>query len=298
LRTFFRYTKNRIAVPSGLPTMNDLTSNPANLIFEFGGARLRYRDSGRGPAVVFLHGWTLDLDMWEFQAAQLCARYRVVRLDRRGFGLSSGVPSLLQDVRDVEALCRHLEIEPLSVVGMSQGARVALALAGSARLAISCMVLDGTPELDLASLASNSSDLPRTHYRNLAQRDGMAAFRREWRLHPLARLQTHDRRAHEILARILERYPGHDLLNPETADEPHERSAVDVARLPPLLLVSGEHDLRGRRNFAKQLAAVVSQAEGVEIPHAGHLCNLDNPQAYNAALSSFLEKHAVERNRR
>ncbi len=280
---------------SDLPTMNDLSSNPANLTFEFGGARLRYRDSGRGPAVLFLHGWTLDLDMWEFQAADLAARYRIVRLDRRGFGLSSGVPSMVQDVRDVEALCRYLEIEPLAIVGMSQGARVALALAVRARLAISCVVLDGAPQLDLASLTGNSADLPRAHYRNLAQRDGMAAFRREWRMHPLASLQTRDPHAHEILARSIERYRGHDLLNPETADEPAARSAVDVSLLPPLLLLSGEHDLRGRRNFAKQLAADLAQAECVEIPHAGHLCNLDNPQAYNAALGNFLEKHAVAR---
>jgi pimeloyl-ACP methyl ester carboxylesterase len=28
------------------------------------GARLRYRDAGSGPAVLLIHGWTLDLDMW------------------------------------------------------------------------------------------------------------------------------------------------------------------------------------------------------------------------------------------
>ena len=53
------------------------------------GARLRYRDEGAGPAVVFVHGWTLDLDMWEPQAP-LAAQLRLVRFDRRGFGLSSG----------------------------------------------------------------------------------------------------------------------------------------------------------------------------------------------------------------
>jgi len=273
-----------------------LSSTSANLFFESGGARLRYRDTGRGPAVVFLHGWTLDLEMWDFQAAELGSSFRIVRLDRRGFGLSSGVPSLRQDVRDVEALCRQLELEQVSVVGMSQGARVALGLAQRGELRLSCLVLDGTPELDMAGITSQSSDLPREHYRSVARHDGMAAFRREWRMHPLARLRTRDRRSQEILAAIIERYSGLDLLSAETPDEA-DSGSINVSHLPPLLLLSGEHDLPGRRRFAQQLAAALQQAEYVEIADAGHLSNLDNPSAYNAALSRFLEKHGVTHRR-
>jgi pimeloyl-ACP methyl ester carboxylesterase len=36
-------------------------------------------------------------------------------------------------------------------------------------------------------------------------------------------------------------------------------------------------------------------AERAEIPHAGHVCNLDNPSAYNSALQDFLDRHAVPR---
>src|SRR5713226_5942951 len=85
-------------------------SHPEDLYIEINGARLRYRDEGKGSAVVFVHGWALDLDMWETQAAALAAAYRVVRLDRRGFGLSSGDPSLVDDVTDLHALCRHLRL--------------------------------------------------------------------------------------------------------------------------------------------------------------------------------------------
>jgi len=35
---------------------------------EIGAARLRYCDEGQGPAMVFVHGWTLDLDVWEPQS--------------------------------------------------------------------------------------------------------------------------------------------------------------------------------------------------------------------------------------
>jgi hypothetical protein len=57
-----------------------LNSTPQDLYLEFDGARLRYRDEGHGPALVLVHGWTFDLDMWEFQADALTPDYRVVRL--------------------------------------------------------------------------------------------------------------------------------------------------------------------------------------------------------------------------
>ena len=74
-----------------------------NGMFAVPGARLRYRDEGAGRAVVFVHGWTLDLEMWEPQSP-LAAELRLVRYDRRGFGLSTGLPSLAEDVADLRAL--------------------------------------------------------------------------------------------------------------------------------------------------------------------------------------------------
>ena len=265
-----------------------LNSTPKDLYLKIDDVRLRYRDEGRGPAVLFIHGWTLDLDMWELQAEALACDYRVVRLDRRGFGLSSGVPSLAKDVLDIGVLCGHLKIEGIALVGMSQGGRVAMQVANDSRVSISCLVLDGTPELDLPGFSSKSGDLPYGHYRSVAQREGMAAFKREWSVHPLVRLRGNDPRAREILAHMIERYPGHDLLGPETAESP-----VLSSRSPPLLLINGEHDLDRRVHWARQLATQLPRAEHVGIPDAGHLCNLDNPRAYNAALKRFLEVHAV-----
>jgi 3-oxoadipate enol-lactonase len=255
------------------------------------GACLRYRDDGRGPAVVFIHGWSLDLDMWEFQAEALASRYRVVRLDRRGYGKSSGSPSLVQDALDAGALCRRLELERIALVGMSQGARVALQIASAAAVPVSCLVLDGTPDLDSTGFALHSNDMPHEHYRRVAQRDGMSAFRREWAMHPLVRLETHDSRAQELRERMIERYPGRDLLKPELPEATPMSAATMLDLNLPVLLLNGEHDLEGRRRFAKRVASQLPLAEQVDISEAGHLCNLDNPRAYNEVLTRFLKKH-------
>jgi pimeloyl-ACP methyl ester carboxylesterase len=262
----------------------------ADFYFETSGAKLRYRDEGRGCAVLLVHGWTLDLDMWEPQAAALSARFRVVRLDRRGFGLSSGLPSTAADVSDLSALCEHLELRSVALVGTSQGARAVLQFARSHPQLTSCVILDGPPHFGSQDGPAGADDIPYRYYCELAQSQGLPAFRRAWSQHPLARLRTADPQAHALLARMIARYPGTDLTNTlahaEAADgsEPPDR---------PVLVINGEFDLESRKRFARQLALWLPQAECVEIPDAGHLSNLDNPRAYNDALARFLEDHAL-----
>ncbi|MGB6306253.1 MAG: alpha/beta hydrolase [Steroidobacteraceae bacterium] len=260
----------------------------ADSYLQIDGARLRYRDEGSGQAVIFIHGWTLDLDMWEPQAAALASHCRVIRLDRRGHGLSSGQPSPAGDLADLGALCRHLGLRQVAVAGMSQGARTALEFSCSSPAMISCLVLDGAPQIG----TSGAQDIPYEHYRTLARRQGMAAFRREWAKHPLAGLRTGDRRARQLLAQMIERYPGNDLTG-----APAQASGA-VACMPadiriPALVISGEFDLESRRTAADELASQLPQAERAQIPGAGHLCNLDNPEAYNAAISGFFARHAI-----
>jgi pimeloyl-ACP methyl ester carboxylesterase len=251
-----------------------------------GDATLRYREEGQGPAVIFVHGWTLDLEMWEPQSAALSAHFRVIRLDRRGFGLSSGQPSLCDDVDDIRALCRHLDLDRVAVVGMSQGARVALALLRRSPITISCLVLDGAPSIG----GTGSADVPYEFYRELARSSGMEAFRREWAAHPLVRLRTRDPRTHELLARMIARYAGHDL---KSENAPAAAPAAPPQIQVPVLVLSGEFDLDSRQASGDALASQAPQAERVQIPAAGHLCNLDNPAAYNAAIASFLTRHAL-----
>src|SRR5687768_4226802 len=172
------------------------------------GARLRYRDEGAGRAVVLVHGWTLDLDMWAPQAP-LATHLRVLSYDRRGFGLSTGQPSLNQDVADLHALISELRLTNPLLVGMSQGARVVLEFAARHPGITHGLVLDGPPPL--ATGGADANDLPMDTLRQIATRDGLAAFRQHWSAHPLTQLVTPDPRTHALLARMLARYPGHDL---------------------------------------------------------------------------------------
>lgn len=249
------------------------------------GARLRYRDEGSGRAIVLVHGWTLDLDVWEPQQP-LAAELRVVRYDRRGFGLSSGEPSLAGDVADLGTLLSVLGVVSPLLVGMSQGARVVLEFAARHPAFVRGLVLDGAPPLLEAA-----EDLSLESLRQLAAQHGLDAFRRAWSRHPLTRLVTSDAGTHTLLARILARYPGRDLLASDvTQRETIDRKLLSEVRVP-VLVVNGARDTEARRRAGAALRDALPAAEQVLIPNAAHLPNLDSPREYNQLMSGFARRH-------
>jgi pimeloyl-ACP methyl ester carboxylesterase len=259
--------------------------------FATDGARLRYRDEGRGPPVLMVHGWTLDLEMWEPQVSALRDTFRLIRFDRRGFGLSSGRPSVVQDIADLGALCDRLAIERIALVGMSQGARAAMGFALTAPERVSCLILDGPPDYGRNPLASDE-DVPLNYYRDVVRARGMTAFRREWAAHPLLSLKTGDPRMHEILNAMIMRYPGNDLVEPVAAAEAPGFPLTDAIDIP-ILVITGDQDLASRTQAADHLAGRLRKATRAVIPAAGHLPNMDNPNVYNTVMRKFLEQHAV-----
>ncbi|HVK08242.1 MAG TPA: alpha/beta fold hydrolase, partial [Gemmataceae bacterium] len=58
----------------------------------------------------------------------------------------------------------------------------------------------------------------------------------------------------------------------------------------PVLVIVGEHDAVTPPEKAEELAAGLSNARLVRIPAAGHLSNLDDPDMFNAAVTTFLDE--------
>jgi 3-oxoadipate enol-lactonase len=239
-----------------------------------------------------IHGWTLDLEMWEPQVRALRDAFRMLRLDRRGFGLSTGRPAIRQDIADIGSLCAHLDIRRVSLLGMSQGVRAAIGFALIAPQMLSCLVLDGPPDY-LGAGAAADDGVPLDHFRALIRTQGITAFRREWKTHPLVSLRTGDPRMREILRSMIQRYPGNDLMESSSDSGAPESSSPLASIVAPMLVITGDHDLASRTQAAHTLARSVTGAERAVIPAAGHLPNLDNPNAYNAIVRAFLERYAT-----
>lgn len=89
------------------------------------GTALFFRDWGSGDPVVFVHGWGLNSDMWEYQLPALVDRgLRCVAYDRRGCGRSDQPGDgydfdTLAD--DLAALIDHLDLRDVTLVSHSMG---------------------------------------------------------------------------------------------------------------------------------------------------------------------------------
>ena len=252
------------------------------------GARLAYQVSGAGPAVVLVHGFGLDMRMWDAQAGHLATRVRVVRYDCRGFGASGpfdpGVP--YTHAGDLVALLDHLGIGDAVLAGLSFGGRVALqaALAAPDRvrgLALLDAVLDGVPWDPESARALDE-------VARQVQAGGVRAGRAAWLAHPLFAAARERPDLAAALAAMVAGYPGQHWLG----QDPHRetRRPIDVLEgiVVPVLVAVGERDVPGFREMSAVLAARIPGAEHHAVPGAGHLVNMEQPEIVNDLLTRFL----------
>ena len=248
------------------------------------GARLVYEVSGQGPAVVLIHGFGLDMRMWDLQAGPLAARFRVVRYDCRGFGASGPFDPAVPYTHagDLVALLDHLDIGDAMLVGLSFGGRVALqtALADPARvcgLALLDAVLDGVP-WDPESARALDEVARRV------QAGGVLAGREAWLAHPLFATARERPDLAGPLAAMVAGYPGQHWLG----QDPHRqtRPPIDVLEgvAGPVLVAVGEREVPGFREMSAVLARRIPGATQHIVADAGHMINMEQPAPVNELL--------------
>ncbi len=104
---------------------------PADTTVTIDGVRLRVRDTGPrdAPALILLHGFASSLETWQAWADRLSAKFRVIRLDLPGFGLTGPDPSGdYTDTRSVAlilGLMDRLGLHDAVLIGNSLGGKLA-----------------------------------------------------------------------------------------------------------------------------------------------------------------------------
>ncbi len=259
----------------------------AAAVLERPGARLVYEVAGDGPAVVLIHGFGLDMRMWDPQAGPLAARFRVVRYDCRGFGASGPFDPAVPYTHagDLAALLDHLDIGDAVLAGLSFGGRVALqtALADPGRvrgLALLDAVLDGVPWDPESARALDEVD-------RRVRTGGVLAGREAWLAHPLFAAARERPDLAAALAAMVAGYPGQHWLG----QDPHlpARPPIDVLEgvAVPTLVAVGQRDVPGFREMAAVLARRIPGAAYHVVAGAGHMINMEQPAAVNDLLISL-----------
>ena len=255
-----------------------------------GGRRIAYTDEGAGRPVVLLHAFPLNRTMWEPQIPAFARRVRVISVDLRGHGESDsfgGEVTLADFADDVIGLLDHLHIRTAVFTGLSMGGYTLFALYRRYRERVNALVLaDTKAQADTAEGRAGRFEMIRT-----ADAKGSGAIADIM----LPRLLSPDSVSHntpvvERVRSIITATPA-ETITADLRAMAERPDSVDL--LPsissPTLVVVGELDQGTPPADARLMAERIPGARLVIIPKAGHLSNLEQPEAFNQALLTFVD---------
>lgn len=181
-----------------------------------------------------------------------------------------------------------LDLGPATLVGVSQGAGIALAVALDHPQLVSCLVLAGPGAMGWPEWSVETTEKDRRVDQALAAADRDAALPRILDLWaPPGRFPDTDQRVRALLEDNLETW---------FVDEDWERWP-DRPRLErlgefrvPTLVVLAEHDVPEILATGHHLAGRIAGAKLAAIPAADHMVNVRNPEAFTGAVAAFLSR--------
>ena len=225
-----------------------------------------------------------NMAMWDAQLPVLATRYRVLRYDSRGHGLSAvtrGPYTIEQLARDVLGLLDHLGLQRIRFCGLSMGGMIGQWLGANAAQRLSRLVLCntaaqiGTPEVWNARI-------------DAVNKGGMAmivdAVLARWYTAPfVASAPDAIGTTREMLLRTPAAGYVASCAAVRDMDQRDSTSRITV----PTLVIAGTHDLVTTPADGRFLADQIAGAHYAELP-AAHLSNIEAPTAFTSALTAFL----------
>jgi len=251
---------------------------------DLGDAVIHYRSAGSGRPLVFLHGVGSSSHTWEGQLRRFGDRHLCLAPDMRGYAGSTGsaeTVSMRRFAADVAALVEHQGAGPADVCGLSMGGIVALTLWRDSPHLVRSLALCDTWANHPAGAAAHPERMAAIDAASMAE---LAATRMPGVYAPGADPALVERgvAAFAALDKAAYRAASQDLW---TQDLREVAKTVTV----PALVVVGEHDATTPPPLSEELVGLIPGARLVVIPGAAHLTNEENPDAFNAALASFLD---------
>jgi len=240
------------------------------------------------PMLVLSGGLGTTTALWNEQLPALTARFRVLRHDLPGHGdspLPAGPVSVEGIARAVLALLDELDAERAAFCGLSLGGMVGMWLGAHApgrieRLVLACTGASlGTPELYASRAAQVRAEGTavtlvgaRERWFTPSFRDSPAAMR------IIAGLAEVPAEGYAACCEAVGAFDFH----------------AQLSRIaPPTLVLYGEEDTVTPGPVVAALTQGIPDARKLGIPRAAHLANVEQPEAFTAAVLSHLRERTA-----
>jgi pimeloyl-ACP methyl ester carboxylesterase len=259
--------------------------------------RLHYLDWGNHnkPKMLLLHGGAQSAHSWDFFALAMRDHFHIVALDQRGHGDSdwseAGDYDTAFHVADIQAFTEALGFDTFILIGLSMGGRNAYSFAAMSPAKVQrLVVVDVGPDVQAEG---------RRHIREFLE--GTETFESfDWLVERVQRFNPRRPEAQirgSLLNNLKQLEDGrwtwkHDRRRGIRRDSGGELTAAawaDLARIQaPTLIVRGAESNMLSLETATRMHRTLKNSQLVEVPHAGHLVQGDNPVGFERVVRAFL----------
>jgi len=258
-----------------------------------GSASFHVLDQGRGRPLLLVHGFPLDSTMWRAQVSEFSRDFRVLAPDLRGFGQSSpmtaddAVITMAQFADDLAALLGTLKIpEPVTFCGLSMGGYVAWQFAARHANKLARLILcDTKAAADTQEAAENRHRLAA---KVLAEGSQVASDAMLPKLFSKRAIESKFPCVEETRQVILRTRPQTIAAALRGLAAREDFTAKLGSIRVPTLVLCGAEDVITPPAEMRTIAAAIAGAEYCEVPAAGHMSPLEDPQTVNRAIRKFL----------
>ncbi len=244
---------------------------------------------GAGPNLVLLHGWGMNLAVWDDVVDDLAARYTLTLIDLPGHGLSADLSAT--HIEEAANAVAAVTPSHSAVLGWSLGGQFAMQLAMHYTNKVAALILVATTPKFIASddwLHGVKADLLNDFVKRLSTNYATTIrnFLAIQALHSSVTRDTITALQKSIVSRgepnITNLMQGLTLL--AASDYRHTLSAI----VQPTLVIQGDHDALTREPAAAWMAAQIPNATYLKIAHAAHAPFLSHREQFLDALNHFL----------
>lgn len=253
--------------------------------------RVAYREIGKGPVIVLLHGFMENGIIWEEYVRKLSRGFRVIVVDLPGHGATESfgyVHTMELMAQAVMAVLRHLKIRKSHLVGHSLGGYVALAFADQYPDNVKSLTLfHSTAAADSNDRKSNRRRAVRVIKRDFSRfvNEAIPALFHTTSKRPMKRLITRARKM------ALDNSVQGIVAAQEGMRERDDRTIIVKFAPYPVHYLIGEFDSILPSKSLLEEAAISKKTTVTEIKDCGHMGFWEKPEECYKALRKFIRTH-------
>lgn len=256
------------------------------------GMKMNYVDTGgEGTPVLLVHGFPFNLTMWQPQIDALGDRWRLIVPDLKGAGQSDGPEdashySMDSYAEELNGLLDEIGVDKVVFGGLSMGGYIAFAFLRKFPQRVAALILaDTRAEADPPEGVEK-----RTNQQAQIRSEGTAGIVDALTgalLSPTTKESRPDvvQSLRAIMDNPVRSFLGELEAMKGRPDSTNELTGISV----PTLIIVGEDDAVTPPDAARKLHEHIGGSKLVVLPEAGHVSNLEVPDAFNGAVAEFLQ---------